>query len=185
MLVTERLRDMVNFPLVNLGTGLIVRNTGFIYGIAMTRYLLGAALLLCSALPALAGGQALSLAPVPYALDLPDAITSRLSTGELAGPFAGEVKQAGAVASTLVFYQPEKGDKTVLMAVYYFPAGKFDAAKNPDEPPRFGDEVIRKDGMVLSIAGPHDTIYEPDTPDGKNVIEAAGMIYAPQSYRPQ
>ena len=151
----------------------------------MKRLLLGAALLLSSALPALAGGQALSLAPVPYALDLPETITSHLSTGEPAGPFAEEVKQAGAVASTLVYYQPEKGDKTILMAVYYFPADKFDAAKNPDEPPRFGDEVIRKDGMVLSIAGPHDTIYEPDTPDGKNVITATGMIYAPQSYLPE
>lgn len=152
----------------------------------MRKSLLGAALfLLAPVVPALAGDNGLSLAPVPYVLNLPETITRHLSTGALTGPFAEEVKQAGAQASALVYYQPEIGDKTILMSVYYFPSGKFDAAQNPDEPPRFGQEVIRKDGMVLSVAGPHDTIYEPETPDGRNVIAASGLIYAPQSYLPK
>jgi hypothetical protein len=152
----------------------------------MRKLLLGAALfLLAPVMPALAGNEGLSLAPVPYALHLPEAITRHLSTGVLEGAFAEEVEQAGAEASVLVYYQPESGGKTILMSVYYFPSGKFDAAQKPDEPPRFGQEVIRKDGMVLSVAGPHDTIYEPETPDGKNVIAAAAQIYAPQSYIPR
>lgn len=164
---------------------MIVTAWGFVYAGRMRRYLLGAAMLLTSAVPAFAGDAAFSLAPVPYTLNLPEAIVSHLSSGEATGPFAEEVKQAGASASALVYYQPEQGEKTILMAVYYFPAGKFDAAKNPDEPPRFGEEVIRRDGMVLSIAGPHDTIYEPDTPDGKNVIKASELMYIAQTYLPR
>lgn len=146
--------------------------------------LLGIAALLGSTLPAHAGPENLSLSPVPYALTLPQDIISHLSVGEATGPFAAEVKQAGATASALVYYQPAQGARTILMSVYYFPAARYDAAHKPDEPPRFGQEVIRKDAMVLSIAGPHDTIYEPDTADGKNVIAASELIYAPASYLP-
>lgn len=151
----------------------------------MKKYLLSAVFLWASTLPVLAGDGALSLAPVPYELTLPQEISSHLSTGEATGPFAEEVKQAGAAASTLVYYQPDGAEKTILMAVYYFPADRFDAVQRPDEPPRFGQEVIRKDGMVLSIAGPHDTIYEPDTADGRNVIKASELISSPESYRPR
>ena len=113
--------------------------------------LLGIAALLGSTLPAHAGPENLSLSPVPYALTLPQDIISHLSAGEAAGPFAAEVKQAGATASTLVYYQPAQGARTILMSVYYFPAARYDAAHKPDEPPRFGQEVIRKDGMVAPV----------------------------------
>lgn len=162
-----------------------VAGVRFNHGEGMKKQLLGAVFALLAVIPALAGGGPLPLSPVPYALNLPEAITNRLSTGESTGPFAEEVKQAGATASALVYYQPESGDKTILLAAYYFPADRFDAAQKPDEPPRFGQEVIRKDGMVLSIAGPHDTIYEPDTPDGRNVIAASALIYAPETYLPK
>lgn len=151
----------------------------------MKRLLLSAVFLLGSAVSALAGDGALSLAPVPYELALPQGITSHLSTGEATGPFADEVKAAGAEASTIVYYQPEGGEKTILLAAYYFPADRFDAAQKPDEPPRFGQEVIRKNGMVLSISGPHDTIYEPGTADGQNIIKANELIYSPESYLPR
>lgn len=164
---------------------MIVPSVGFVYDLCMKKLLLGTAFLVASAVSVAAGENGLSLKPVPYALSMPETITSHLSTGETTGPFTKEVREAGATASTLVYYQPENGEKTILMAVYYFPADKFDAAKKPDEPPRFGDEVIRKDGMVLSIAGPHDTIYEPDTPDGKNVIRASELMYEAQTYLPR
>lgn len=141
--------------------------------------------LLATASPLRASGEGLSLAPVPYTLTLPQAVGRHLSTGPLTGAFAEEVQQAGATAATLVFYQPENGEKTILMSVYYVPAGKFDAAQKPDEPPMFGQEVLRSEGMVLSVAGPLDTIYEPGTPDGENVIAANSLIYAPQSYTPK
>ena len=43
-------------------------------------------------------------------------------------------------------------------------------------------EVLRADGMVLSIAGPHDTIYDPSTPSGRDVIGLNKIITKPQTF---
>jgi hypothetical protein len=115
-------------------------------------------------------------------LRLPAEIVERLSTAPLTVPFAEHSASAGATASASVIYRPQSGPMTILMGVYYFPEDRFDAAQNPNEPPPFGKVVIRGNGMVLSIAGPHDTIFEPDTADGKNVVAASKLIYEPKSY---
>jgi hypothetical protein len=36
--------------------------------------------------------------------------------------------------------------------------------------------------MVLSIAGPHDTIYDPATPSGRDVMRLNKEISKPQTY---
>lgn len=148
----------------------------------MNRRLVAAILLMLPAVTALAEAKPVSLAPVPYELRLPEEIARHLSTGPLDGPFAEEAGKAGAAASTVVLYEPDSGEKTILMSVYYFPEARFDAAQRPDEPPRYGREVIRKDGMVLSVAGPFDTIFDPGTPDGQKVIAADALIYSPATY---
>lgn len=140
------------------------------------------ALTLGTALGASADTATLLLSPVPYEIRLPAEVTARLSTAPLTGPFAAEAESAGAVASTAVLYEPQSGQRTILMSVYYFPEARFDAAQNPDEPPPFGQAVIRQGGMVLSVAGPQDTIFEPETQDGKNVVAASLLIYEPSSY---
>ena len=84
----------------------------------------------------------------------------------------------------MVYYQQAEGSRAILMSVYFFPADKFDAAQNPNEPPSFGREVIRKDGKVLSVAGPQDIIFEPDTEDSRNVIASNDLIYDPGNYMP-
>lgn len=128
---------------------------------------------------------ALSLAPLPFAMKVPAGILPRLSTGPVDGPFGGEVRQAGAIGSATVYYTPlEQGDKVIFMTAYWFPADKFDALRSPDQPPLFGDEVLRADGNVLSVAGPVDAIFAPDTPDGRNLTELYGVIYLPETYRP-
>jgi hypothetical protein len=33
------------------------------------------------------------------------------------------------------------------------------------------------------VAGPVDSIFAPDTPDGKNLIDLYGAIYLPETYR--
>lgn len=142
-------------------------------------------MVLLSAMPSAAETVRFSLQPVPYEVELPSTIVARLSAGELTGPWADETRAAGAAASVLVQYQPAEGGKSVLMSVYYFPADRFDAAQNPNEPPPFGKEVIRSGGMVLSVAGPHDTIFDPETDDGRNVVAAAGLIYQPENYTPR
>ena len=150
----------------------------------MKTILTGLFLLLAAALPARAEMAWLALSPIPYGFVAPPEIASRLSTGPLTGVWAEQVEAAGARASVLVYYQPESGDKTILFSAYYFPADKWDAAQNPDEPPPYGETVFRGDGLVLSVAGPQDTIFDPETPDGRNVIKASELLRDPKNFQP-
>ena len=125
-----------------------------------------------------------SLDPVPFDMGVPPGILPRLSTGPVEGPFGEQVARAGALGSTTVYYQPiAQGNKIIFMTAYWFPAEKFDPLQSPDQPPMFGTEVLRKDGMVLSVAGPLDAIFAPDTPDGRDLTALYGVIYLPETYR--
>jgi len=129
-------------------------------------------------------GPIVSLSPVPFAMTVPPAIASQLVTGPVEGPFGEQVRQAGALASTSVYYRPaDQMERVIFMTVYWFPAGKFDALQSPDQPPLFGSEVLRQNGNVLSVAGPIDAIFAPDTPDGRNLTALYGVIYLPETYR--
>lgn len=150
----------------------------------MKKLLIGLFLLVAAALPARAEKAWVALSPIPYGFVVPEAIASHLSTGPLTGSWADEVAAAGARATVAVYYQPETGDKTILFTAYYFPADKWDAAQKPDEPPPFGQPVFRGDGRVLSVAGPLDVMFDPETQDGKNVIEAAQLLQDPASFQP-
>ena len=150
----------------------------------MIRILVAALLATFMATAAIAGTKNISLAPVPYELRLPSEIAEKLSVEAISGSWAEEVMKWGADAASVVYYQPSQGRRAILMSVYYFPAEKFDAAQNPNEPPSFGQEVIRKDGKVLSVAGPQDIIFEPDTQDSRDVIASNDLIYDPESYAP-
>lgn len=150
----------------------------------MKKLLLGLFLLIAAALPARAEKAWVALAPIPYGFVVPQEIATHLSTGPLTGSWAEQVTAAGARAAVTVYYQPEAGDKTILFTAYYFPSEKWDAAQKPDEPPPFGQPVFRGDGRVLSVAGPLDVMFDPETPDGKNVIEAAQLLQDPASFQP-
>jgi len=126
----------------------------------------------------------INLAPVPYAMGVPPEILPRLATGPIEGPFGREVIEAGAAATTTVYYQPEEGERVIFLTAYWFPAKKFDALQSPDQPPLFGSEVLRDADHVLSVAGPKDAIFAPDTPDGRNLLALYGSINLAQTYRP-
>ncbi len=127
---------------------------------------------------------AISLRPVPFEMRVPPGIAPRLSIGPVEGPFGEQVRQAGALACVTVYYNPvEQGRKTIFMTAYWFPAEKFDALQVPDQPPLFGSEVLRQNGNVLSVAGPVDAIFAPDTPDGRNLTALYGVIFLPETYR--
>ncbi len=126
----------------------------------------------------------LSLRPVPFEMRVPPGIAPRLSTGPVEGPFSEEVRRAGALASVTVYYNPvEQGRRTIFMTAYWFPAEQFDALQSPDQPPLFGSGVLRTGGRVLSVAGPVDAIFAPDTPDGRNLTALYGVIFLPETYR--
>jgi hypothetical protein len=117
-------------------------------------------------------------------MNVPTGIAPQLVTGPVEGPFGEQVRSAGALASTTLYYRPvEQGDKVIFLTAYWFPAEKFDALQSPDQPPLFGTEVLRKDGNVLSVAGPVDAVFAPDTPDGRNLTALYGVIYLPETYR--
>ena len=126
----------------------------------------------------------LSLAPVPYSMRVDSKIAPFLSVATATGDFAKQAAAAGAQAQAIVYYTPRSGSRAIFMAVYYFPAATFDALKNPNEPPAYGQEVIRKNGMVFSIAGPQDSIFDPNTQDGKNISILYATITKPETYSP-
>lgn len=126
----------------------------------------------------------LSLAPVPYAMVVPPEILPRLTIGPVDGFFGAQVAEAGATAATTVFYQPGEGERIIFLTAFWFPAEKFDALASPDQPPLYGFEVLRADDHVLSVAGPLDMMFAPDSPDGRNLIMLSGLINLPETYRP-
>ena len=170
---------------VRQATQPIVHLDNLRYAAPMKTIVLGVLLMAAATLPARADDKAwVALAPIPYGFVVPSQIASHLSTGPLTGSWAAQVQAAGARAATVVYYQPESGDKAILFSAYYFPADKWDAAQKPDEPPPFGEAVFRGGGRVLSVAGPHDVMFDPQTPDGKNVIKASEYLQNPDSFQP-
>jgi len=95
-----------------------------------------------------------SFDPIPYEMKVPKEIAGKLSLEPMTGDWVKQIAQAGVTA----------------------------AAANPNEPPMFGSEVSRKDGFVLAIAGPQDSIFEPFTQDGKNITTLYEGLYKKSSY---
>jgi len=122
------------------------------------------------------------LDPVPYSFHPPMGLESKLTVELMTGEWADEVSAAGVESFSYVIYTPEEGQQTGLMGVYYMPESVFDGAANPNEPPIYGTEVARADGFVLSVAGPQDSIYDPESEDGKNIGLLYEALYDPESY---
>jgi hypothetical protein len=122
------------------------------------------------------------LDPVPYSFHPPSGLESKLSVEPMSGDWASDVFGAGVESAVTVTYTPEQGDPTILMGVYYMPESVFDGAVNPNEPPLYGSEVARADGYVLSVAGPQDSIYDPESQDGRNIGLLYDALYDSESY---
>jgi hypothetical protein len=115
-------------------------------------------------------------------MNVDPAIVTHLTVATSTGAFAKEATKDGAIAQTSLYYLPEHGTKVIFMSVYEFPAAKFDRLKNPNQPPSYGTEVLRKDGMVYSVAGPQDSIFDPKSADGKRVTALYATIYLKSTY---
>ena len=125
------------------------------------------------------------LNPVPYSFHPPMGLESQLSVQPMTGDWASEVFAAGVESAVTVTYTPDEGQPAILMGVYYMPETVFDGAVNPNEPPLYGSEVARADGYVLSVAGPQDSIYDPESQDGKNIGLLYDALYDPEGYMPE
>ena len=129
----------------------------------------------------------ISLAPIPYVFEVPSDIAKRLTIENMelgtSSDFTKQAKQAGAIAQMYINYTADDGSVHGFAGVYYFKKADFETAQNPNEPPVYGSKVVEENEMVLAIAGPQDSIFEPTTQDGKNVSALYTLVYDPKSFK--
>ena len=123
-----------------------------------------------------------NLNPVPYSFHPPSGLETKLTVESMSGEWAEQAFAAGVTSAVTVTYTPDEGEPAILMGVYFMPESVFDGAANPNEPPIYGTEVARADGNVLSVAGPQDSIYDPNSEDGKKIGLLYEALYDPESY---
>jgi len=130
----------------------------------------------------------IDLAPVPYVLVVPAEIGKHLTIENMeldsVNEFTAQAKQAGAIAQVRINYTANDGSVHGFAGVYYFAKADFEKAQNPNEPPLYGSKVVEEKAMVLAIAGPQDSIFEPTSQDGKNSMALYTLIYDPKSFKP-
>ena len=128
-----------------------------------------------------------ALTPVPIEMKVPTDIAERITVEDQKGNVSSEnLKQAyrdGAVAVVMLSYQPIKGEKTWFMTAYYFGEADLDKTIFPDEVPPYGFKLITRDGMALSVLGPQESIFDPNTQDGRNTTKLYDILYDAASYR--
>ena len=119
---------------------------------------------------------ALSLQGIPYLWSVPQSLQNQLKAEFLSSSkddFARSIYDADGRATT-VYFQPfgSESNPSILATFFWFPEKAFEANINPNEPPKFGTEVLRRDGYVFAVAGPTDAMYS----DEKNAA-AIDFLY--------
>ena len=128
-----------------------------------------------------------SLGSIPYSIEIPKSIAKHLTLENLeldaSNSFSSQAKEAGAVAQVRINYSAADGSLHGFANLYYFAKADFNKAQNPNEPPLYGSKVVDENGMVLAVAGPQDSIFEPTSEDGKNSMALNTLIYEPKSFK--
>jgi len=133
----------------------------------------------------------MSLAPIPYVIKVPADIAKHLIIknidleveNDLNSQFSQQAKQAGAIAQLWIDYKADDDSVHGFAGVYYFKKADFEKAQNPNEPPVYGSKVVAENEMVLAVAGPQDSIFDPTSQDGKNSMALYRIIYDPKSFK--
>ena len=128
-----------------------------------------------------------NLAPVPYSIQVPAEIAKHLSVENMVtstpNEFTNQAREAGAIAQVYINYKADDGTMHGFAGVYYFKKADFEKAGNPNEPPVYGSKVLEEKSMVLAIAGPQDSIFDPNSQDGKNSMALYTLVYDPKSFK--
>ena len=128
-----------------------------------------------------------SLAPVPYSIEVPAEIAKHLSIENMVtsapSEFTNQAREAGAIAQVYINYKAADGTMHGFAGVYYFKKADFEKAQNPNEPPVYGSKVLEEKSMVVAIAGPQDSIFDPNSQDGKNSATLYTLVYDPNSFK--
>ena len=129
----------------------------------------------------------MNLAPVPYSIEVPAEIAKHLSVENMVtntpNEFTNQAREAGAIAQVYINYKADDGTMHGFAGVYYFKKADFEKAGNPNEPPVYGSKVLEEKSMVLAIAGPQDSIFDPNSQDGKNSMALYTLVYDPKSFK--
>ena len=129
----------------------------------------------------------ISLAPAAYTIQVPSDLAKHLSienmTLDTANEFTAQAKAAGAIAQVRINYTADDGSIHGFAGVYFFGKADFEKAQNPNEPPLYGSKVVEEKAMVLAVAGPQDSIFDPNSQDGKNITALYTLIYDPKSFK--
>ena len=129
----------------------------------------------------------MNLAPVPYSIEVPAEIAKHLSVENMVtntpNEFTNQAREAGAIAQVYINYKADDGTMHGFAGVYYFKKADFEKAGNPNEPPVYGSKVLEEKSMVLSIAGPQDSIFDPNSQDGKNSMALYTLVYDPKAFK--
>ena len=129
----------------------------------------------------------ISLAPIPYVIEVPSDIAKHLSIENMeldtSNDFTAQAKEAGAIAQVRINYTADDGSIHGFAGIYYFKKADFEMAQNPNEPPLYGSKVVAENEMVLAIAGPQDSIFDPNSQDGKNSMALYTLVYDPKSFK--
>ena len=128
-----------------------------------------------------------SLAPVPYSIEVPAEIAKHLSIENMVSStpseFTNQAREAGAIAQVYINYKAADGTMHGFAGVYYFKKADFEKVQNPNEPPVYGSKVVEENSMVVAIAGPQDSIFDPNSQDGKNSATLYTLVYDPNSFK--
>ena len=128
-----------------------------------------------------------SLAPVPYSIEVPAEIAKHLSIENMVtstpNEFTNQAQEAGAIAQVYINYKAADGTMHGFAGVYYFKKADFEKAQNPNEPPVYGSKVVEEKSMVVLIAGPQESMFEPNSQDDKNSAALYTLIYDPKSFK--
>jgi hypothetical protein len=128
-----------------------------------------------------------SLAPLPYSIEVPAEIAKHLSIENMVtstpNEFTNQAKEAGAIAQVYINYKAADGTMHGFAGVYYFKKADYEKSANPSEPPIYGTVVAEENSMVLLVNGPQDSIFDdPTSQDGKNSTSLYTLIYDAKSF---
>ena len=128
-----------------------------------------------------------SLAPVPYSIEVPAEIAKHLSIENMVtsapSEFTNQAREAGAIAQVYINYKAADGTMHGFAGVYYFKKADYERAQNPNEPPVYGSKVVEEESMVVLIQGPQESMFEQNSQDDKNSAALYRLVYDPKSFK--
>jgi hypothetical protein len=115
-------------------------------------------------------------------MKVPKDIVERVTVQDISAENQQAVSD-GAVAVIALSYQPIDGENAWFMTAYYFDENSLDKTINPDEVPPYSTKLLALNGMALSVQGPQESPFDPESQDSKNFAKLYEILYEAKSYK--